>query len=124
MPCQVFEGVLTHNGQPHVTLLVPTDAWYWEIAFRDFAIDDIPTLVETFAFPVVELTNLQLADNGDLGTNIAPFASQAWAAPSLPAATERAAAQMVEILIDAQDAAAAVLTAKEAAESALSLIHI
>ena len=118
VPCQVFEGVLTHNGQPHVTLLVPTDAWYWEIAFRDFAIDDTPILVETFAFPVVELTNLQLADNGYLGTNIAPFASQAWAAPSLPAATERAAAQMAEILIDAQDAAAAVLTAKEAAESA------
>ena len=118
VPCQVFEGVLTHNGQPHVTLLVPTDAWYWEIAFHDFAIDDTPILVETFAFPVVELTNLQLADNGYLGTNIAPFASQAWAAPSLPAATERAAAQMAEILIDAQDAAAAVLTAKEAAESA------
>ena len=107
VPCQVFEGVLTHNGQPHVTLLVPTDAWYWEIAFRDFAIDDTPILVETFAFPVVELTNLQLADNGYLGTNIAPFASQAWAAPSLPAATERAAAQMAEILIDVQGAAAA-----------------
>ena len=118
VPCQVFEGVLTQNGQPYVTLLVPTDAWYWEIAFHDFAIDDTPILVETFAFPVVELTNLQLADNGYLGTNIAPFASQAWAAPSLPAATERAAAQMAEILIDAQDAAAAVLTAKEAAESA------
>lgn len=104
-PCSVINGVLTRSGFPHVTLLVPTDGWWWEITFSDLAVEEVPIVLEPFAFPVAEVAPSLLADANHLGTNIAPFASQAWVSPSAPAAVGDAVSQMLLILVSAESAA-------------------
>lgn len=103
--CQILDGVLTRLDRSYATLLVPTDGWFWEVTFHDFAAGDQPILLESFAFPVIEATAEQLADPEFVGTNIAPFASQSWQAPVEPAGAQRLAAEMVLLLGDGREVA-------------------
>ena len=103
--CQILDGVLTCLDRSYATLLVPTDGWFWEVTFHDFAAGDQPILLESFAFPVIEATAEQLADPEFVGTNIAPFASQSWQAPVEPAGAQRLAAEMVLLLGDGREVA-------------------
>lgn len=100
--CQVLDGVLTQGSLPHVTLLVPTDAWYWQISFSDFAVGDVPILIEPFAFPVVEATASNLANDEFTGVNIAQFAASGWHSGTVPPAGSRMVAEMSELLVDAR----------------------
>lgn len=100
--CQVLDGVLTQGSLPHVTLLVPTDAWYWQISFSDFAVGDTPILIEPFAFPVVEATASNLANDEFAGVNIAQFAASGWHSGTVPPAGSKMVAEMNELLVDAR----------------------
>lgn len=120
--CSVIDGVLTHSGKPYITLLVPTEAWFWEVSFTGSAVDDVPLLLDSFAFPVTEATEAQLSDEAFAGTNIAPFASLAWQSPLMPAGAQRLAAEMATLLGDGREVAqqinVIVANATSAAQSA------
>lgn len=97
VPCEIVDGVLSHGGRPHVTLLVPTGGWEWEIIFDLLSVDERPLVLEPFRFPVIEHTAAELADDNFAGVNIAQFAAEQYRNATPGAVSEYNIMQMLEI---------------------------